>query len=149
MTRFISILLAASLLVLGAAGCSTGGKSGSKKAGSATDTVTTASGLKYVDLKVGTGPTPQAGQMMSVHCTGWLTDGKKFYSSRDSGQPIEFPLGKGTMIKGMEEGVSTMKVGGQRKLIIPPQLGYAERGYPNAVPPNATLIFDVELITMK
>jgi FKBP-type peptidyl-prolyl cis-trans isomerase len=108
--------------------------------------VTTSSGLKYIDLKVGLGPTAQAGQTVSVHYTGWLENGKKFDSSVDRGQPFSFPLGAGRVIKGWDEGVQGMKVGGKRKLIIPSQLGYGARGAGAAIPPNAKLIFEVELL---
>ena len=113
------------------------------------DTVTTASGLKYVEIKVGNGALPKAGQTVVVHYTGWLTDGKKFDSSKDHGTPFEFPLGKGSVIKGWDEGLSTMKIGGVRKLIIPPQLGYGAGGMGAVIPPNATLIFEVELLSVK
>lgn len=112
-------------------------------------TETTASGLQYVDLKAGTGATPQAGQTAVVHYTGWLVDGKKFDSSRDRGQPFEFAIGRGQVIKGCDEGVATMKVGGIRKLIIPPNLGYGAAGAGGAIPPNATLTFEVELLAVK
>jgi peptidylprolyl isomerase len=108
--------------------------------------VTTPSGLKYVDIKEGTGATPQAGQTVEVHYTGTLENGQKFDSSRDRGTPFRFKLGAGQVIKGWDEGLSTMKVGGERKLIIPPELGYGARGAGGVIPPNATLIFDVELL---
>ncbi|NJL62572.1 MAG: FKBP-type peptidyl-prolyl cis-trans isomerase [Methylacidiphilales bacterium] len=112
--------------------------------------VTTPSGLKYVDLKVGTGATPKTGQKVSVHYTGTLENGTKFDSSRDRNEPIEFDLGTGKVIKGWDEGLSTMKVGGRRQLIIPASLGYGATGAGNgAIPPNATLIFDVELMGVK
>ena len=108
--------------------------------------VTTPSGLKYEDLKVGTGAEAKAGQTVSVHYTGWLTDGRKFDSSVDRWQPFEFPLGMGRVIKGWDEGVQGMKVGGTRKLTIPPGLGYGSRGAGGVIPPNATLLFEVELL---
>lgn len=108
--------------------------------------ITTSSGLQYIDLKVGTGATAQAGQTVTVHYTGWLENGKKFDSSVDRGQPFSFPLGAGRVIKGWDEGVQGMKVGGKRKLIIPSALGYGARGAGGAIPPHATLIFEVELL---
>jgi peptidylprolyl isomerase len=110
------------------------------------DAVTTPSGLKYVDEVVGGGDSPQQGKKVKVHYTGRLTDGKKFDSSVDRGQPFEFTIGIGQVIKGWDEGVMSMKVGGKRQLIIPPDLGYGARGAPGAIPPNAELIFDVELL---
>ena len=108
------------------------------------------SGLEYADLKVGTGPEARSGQTVTVHYTGWLTNGKKFDSSVDRGTPFEFPIGQGRVIKGWDEGVATMKVGGKRTLLIPPQLGYGSRGAGNGlIPPNATLLFEVELIAIK
>ncbi|MFH7024592.1 MAG: FKBP-type peptidyl-prolyl cis-trans isomerase [Heteroscytonema crispum UTEX LB 1556] len=112
-------------------------------------TITTASGLKYVELKVGTGATPKPGQIVLVHYTGTLENGTKFDSSRDRGVPFDFPLGTGQVIKGWDEGLSTMKVGGRRQLIIPPELGYGANGAGGVIPPNATLIFDVELLGVK
>jgi peptidylprolyl isomerase len=115
--------------------------------------MTTASGLKITDSKVGTGATPRTGQTCVMHYTGWLyTDGAKgakFDSSLDRGQPFEFPIGTGRVIKGWDEGVASMKVGGKRTLIIPPDLGYGARGAGGVIPPNATLIFEVELLDVK
>jgi len=108
--------------------------------------VTTSSGLKYWDIKEGTGATAAAGQRVKVHYTGWLTNGKKFDSSVDRNKPFEFVLGQGMVIKGWDEGVAGMKVGGKRQLQIPPELGYGSRGAGGVIPPNATLIFDVELL---
>jgi peptidylprolyl isomerase len=114
------------------------------------DTVTTASGLKYIDVKVGGGDSPQAGQLIAVHYTGWLADGTKFDSSRDRGEPLRFPIGQGRVIKGWDEGLMSVKTGGQRILIIPPGLGYDDRGTPGGpIPPGATLIFDVELVEIQ
>ena len=109
----------------------------------------TASGLEYWDIKVGSGATAQRGQMVKVHYTGWLTSGKKFDSSVDHGQPFTFHLGGGEVIKGWDEGVEGMKVGGKRQLKIPPELAYGQRGYPPIIPPSSTLIFDVELLGVQ
>jgi len=112
--------------------------------------VTTKSGLKYEDLKEGTGTEAKAGNTVEVHYTGWLKDGKKFDSSLDRKKPFSFPLGAGRVIKGWDEGVAGMKVGGKRKLTIPPELGYGARGTPDgAIPPNAELTFEVELLGVK
>lgn len=114
---------------------------------------TTASGLEYTDTVEGTGASPKTGQTCVMHYTGWLrengTKGKKFDSSLDRGRPFEFPIGTGRVIKGWDEGVATMKIGGKRTLIIPPSLGYGARGAGGVIPPNATLIFDVELLGVK
>jgi peptidylprolyl isomerase len=116
-------------------------------------TMTTASGLQVTDTKVGTGAAPRTGQTCVMHYTGWLytngAKGAKFDSSLDRGQPFEFPIGTGRVIKGWDEGVASMKVGGKRTLIIPPDLGYGSRGAGNVIPPNATLIFEVELLGVK
>ncbi len=112
----------------------------------ANETVTTPSGLKYIDEKVGDGASPQKGKRVTVHYTGTLTDGKKFDSSRDRGQPFKFVIGVGQVIAGWDEGVMSMKVGGKRKLIIPSNLGYGARGAGGVIPPNAELHFDVELL---
>jgi len=125
----------------------------SAKAQSPGKTMTTSSGLQITDSKVGTGATPKPGQTAVVHYTGWLyqdgAKGKKFDSSVDRGQPFEFPLGQRRVIGGWDEGVATMKVGGKRTLIIPPELGYGARGAGGVIPPNATLIFDIELLDVK
>ncbi len=115
--------------------------------------VKTESGLGYEDLVVGTGPSPVTGQTCVMHYTGWLwvndAKGTKFDSSVDRGSPFEFPIGRGRVIKGWDEGVSTMNVGGKRTLLIPPQLGYGDRGAGNVIPPGATLLFEVELLGVK
>jgi FKBP-type peptidyl-prolyl cis-trans isomerase FkpA len=108
--------------------------------------VTTSSGLKYEDIVIGQGTEAKTGQTVAVHYTGWLTDGKKFDSSKDRGQPFTFRLGGGQVIKGWDEGVQGMKVGGKRKLTIPPELGYGARGAGGVIPPNAILVFEVELL---
>jgi len=115
--------------------------------------MTTASGLQIIDTQVGTGATPKPGQICVVHYTGWLYQdgqkGKKFDSSVDRNDPLEFPVGQRRVIAGWDEGVASMKVGGKRTLIIPPELGYGARGASGVIPPNATLIFDVELLDVK
>ena len=145
-TLALSVALAgATLLAAGATTPAAAQTSGS--------TMTTASGLKIQDTEVGTGATPQAGQTCVMHYTGWLYEngakGQKFDSSLDRGQPFEFPIGRGRVIKGWDEGVASMKVGGKRTLIIPPELGYGARGAGGVIPPNATLMFDVELLGVK
>lgn len=113
------------------------------------DEVTTPSGLKYEDLDAGTGATAQSGHKAKVNYTGWLTNGEKFDSSTDRNDPFEFTLGAGQVIKGWDEGVIGMKVGGKRKLTIPPTLGYGARGAGGVIPPNSELIFEVELLGVK
>ena len=110
--------------------------------------VSTGTGLKYLKVREGTGPKPNTGQMVAVHYTGYLINGKTFDSSVERGQPFQFPLGQGRVIKGWEEGVAMMKTGEQRRFIIPPELAYGEKGYPNLIPPNSILIFDVELLSI-
>jgi FKBP-type peptidyl-prolyl cis-trans isomerase len=105
--------------------------------------------LQIEDLQVGTGAEAKAGHAVAVHYTGTLTNGKKFDSSRDRGTPFEFELGAGMVIKGWDQGVAGMKVGGRRKLTIPPELGYGAGGYPPVIPPNSTLVFDVELVSVE
>ena len=113
--------------------------------------ITTDSGLQYVDLKVGDGAAPVMGDTVVVHYIGWLADGTKFDSSVDRGQPFDFAIGMGRVIPGWDEGVATMKVGGKRKLIIPPELAYgtAGSGTGGVIPPNATLVFEVELLDIE
>jgi peptidylprolyl isomerase len=128
-------------------------KDHSAMAQSAAKPVTTSSGLQYIDGKAGAGASPRANQTAVVHYTGWLyvdgKKGKKFDSSVDRNEPFEFPVGAGQVIKGWDEGVASMKVGGKRTLIVPPQLGYGARGAAGVIPPNATLMFDVELLGLK
>ena len=111
--------------------------------------ITTESGLKYIDLAPGSGDPAETGSVVTVHYTGWLEDGTKFDSSLDAGRPFTLTLGEGRVIAGWEEGLLGMKAGGKRKLIIPGHLGYGERGYPGVIPPNATLIFEVEVLEIQ
>ena len=110
--------------------------------------ITTSSGLVIDEITLGEGDEAQAGRMVSVHYTGWLTNGSKFDSSVDRNEPFDFPLGRGHVIRGWDEGVAGMKVGGKRKLTIPPELGYGARGAGGVIPPNATLVFEVELLAV-
>jgi FKBP-type peptidyl-prolyl cis-trans isomerase len=135
------------VLLLGA--CAQSGSPASKPAAAGGKMETTPSGLQYEDLVVGTGAKPNAGQTAVVHYTGWLDDGKKFDSSVDRGSPFEFRVGQGQVIKGWDEGVATMQVGGKRKLLIPAELGYGARGAGGVIPPNARLTFEVELLGVK
>ena len=143
----------AALAVAAASGAAAVGASTTASAQTKGKPMTTASGLQIVDSKVGTGASPRSGQTCVMHYTGWLYEngakGKKFDSSVDRGQPFEFPIGVGRVIKGWDEGVSTMKVGGKRTLIIPAKLGYGDRGAGGVIPPNATLLFEVELLGVK
>jgi FKBP-type peptidyl-prolyl cis-trans isomerase len=109
----------------------------------------TSSGLRYTDLEVGQGDAARAGQTAVVHYTGWLTNGTKFDSSKDRGEPFSFPLGRGRVIRGWDEGVAGMRVGGKRVLVVPPDLGYGHHGAGGVIPPNATLKFEVELLELR
>jgi len=147
----IALLALASLAVAQAAPAD---KAAAKPSASGPTKVTgaptkTASGLEYWDIKVGAGAVAQAGQHVKVDYTGWLTNGKKFDSSVGTGKPFDFLLGAAQVIKGWDEGVAGMKVGGKRQLRIPPDLAYGAAGYPGAIPANATLIFDVQLVDVK
>jgi len=123
-------------------------KNGKAAEAEAQETVTP-TGLRYVDLKVGEGPEARAGKLVEVHYTGWLENGTKFDSSLDRNEPFSFGLGEGNVIKGWDEGVAGMKVGGKRKLTIPPNLGYGDQGAGGVIPPGATLIFEVELLGVQ
>jgi peptidylprolyl isomerase len=144
----MAVLLAAAFAGIVAVGAST-----AATAQAIGKTMTTPSGLQITDSKIGTGVSPKPGQTCVMHYTGWLYEngakGKKFDSSLDRGQPFEFPIGKKRVIAGWDEGVASMKVGGKRTLIIPPDLGYGARGAGGVIPPNATLIFEVELLDVK
>jgi FKBP-type peptidyl-prolyl cis-trans isomerase len=148
--RRLTIAIAA---VIGATGVPLFAAPSGAAAQTAGKTMTTASGLQIIDGTVGTGATPKPGQICVMHYTGWLYQdgkkGKKFDSSVDRNEPFEFPIGQHRVIAGWDEGVATMKVGGKRTLIIPPELGYGARGAGGVIPPNATLMFDVELLDVK
>jgi FKBP-type peptidyl-prolyl cis-trans isomerase len=132
---------------------STSGKSAAPNTNAPTkvtgDGVKTESGLQYWDIRVGNGDVAKEGSHVRVHYTGWLTTGKKFDSSVDAGTPFDFTIGNGEVIKGWEEGVAGMKVGGKRQLRIPPGLAYGAKGYPPVIPPNSTLIFDIKLLGVQ
>jgi len=146
-------VLTAFALIVASAGVVAAGAPSKAMAQAAGKTVTTPSGLQIIDTKVGDGATPKTGQTCVMHYTGWLyqngTKGKKFDSSLDRGEPFEFSVGTHQVIRGWDEGVASMKAGGKRTLIIPPELGYGARGAGGVIPPNATLIFDVELLDVK
>jgi peptidylprolyl isomerase len=145
--------LAALAFVAALTGAFTVGVSTAAMAQEVGKAVTTPSGLQITDTKIGTGATPKPGQICVMHYTGWLyqggAKGQKFDSSVDRGTPFEFPIGRQRVIPGWDEGVASMKVGGKRTLVIPPALGYGARGAGGVIPPNATLIFDVELLDVK
>jgi FKBP-type peptidyl-prolyl cis-trans isomerase len=144
------VMLGAVLAVTAAALFAQGGKVDTSKPTPVTGpAMKTKSGVNYWDIKVGTGATAENGQTVMVHYTGWFTNGKKFDSSVDRGEPFPFKLGAHEVIQGWEDGVAGMKVGGKRQLKIPSELGYGAKGYPGAIPPNATLIFDVELLKVS
>lgn len=152
-TRFAANAITAFILMTGLSVVFAASSASIATAQTAGKTMTTASGLQITDSVVGTGETPKTGQTCVMHYTGWLyvngIKGKKFDSSVDRGEPFEFPIGRGRVISGWDEGVATMKVGGKRTLIIPPALGYGERGAGGVIPPNAVLMFDVELLAVK
>ena len=147
MTRLRTVVIIMTLVLTPAFGW--GAAMTASEKGPNANEITTPSGLKYVDQVIGTGDLAVAGKTTTVHYTGRLENGKKFDSSIDRGQPFSFPLGAGRVIKGWDEGVQGMKVGGKRKLTIPASLGYGVRGSGGVIPPNATLIFDVELLGVR
>jgi FKBP-type peptidyl-prolyl cis-trans isomerase FkpA len=140
---FVSLILLLGVFAMTSAGAQTDTSKPTKVSGKPKRT---SSGLEYWDIQVGAGDTAVAGKQVSVNYTGWLTNGTKFDSSVDRGQPFNFPLGAGKVIKGWDEGVAGMKVGGKRQLRIPPDLAYGNRSVGGLIPPNSTLIFDVELV---
>ncbi len=144
----VGVLLVAVIAIFAFQSGSQSGKD-ANTSGTPGGSVITQSGLKYEDLVVGSGPKAKQGDQVTVHYTGWLTDGTKFDSSVDRGTPFTFVLGVGNVIAGWDEGVVGMQVGGKRKLTIPPELGYGANGAPPAIPANATLVFEVELISIK
>jgi FKBP-type peptidyl-prolyl cis-trans isomerase len=143
MTMMMTLVVMVNLAVVVHSGEQSSGKAAGGK------TVKTPSGLQYIDLLEGTGRQAELGDTATVHYTGWLADGTKFDSSVDRKEPFSFRVGAGQVIKGWDEGVSSMKIGGKRKLIIPPELGYGARGAGGVIPPNATLTFDVELLGLR
>jgi FKBP-type peptidyl-prolyl cis-trans isomerase len=148
LTRWLFVLIFP-LVLATAMACSQAASPTTQGLSVKTTEVTMPDGLKFTDDQVGTGTEAQKGKTVSVHYTGWLLDGTKFDSSRDRNQPFSFPLGQGQVIKGWDEGVAGMKVGGKRTLVIPPDLGYGARGAGGVIPPNATLKFEVELLDVK
>ena len=147
--RFPSLLLAVSLAGCGGSGERPGGEFNADLGVDPAALTTAPSGLRYQDLSAGQGAEATEGATALVHYTGWLTDGKKFDSSRDRGEPFAFRVGAGQVIAGWDEGVAGMKVGGRRKLVIPASLGYGQGGAPPVIPPGATLVFDVELLEVR
>ena len=155
----VIFVLAAAALVLALAACKDGDKDSKEIANGGDMTnglpsvsgepIETGSGLKYIEIEPGTGDSPEPGETVVVHYTGWLEDGTKFDSSVDRGQPFSFPIGTGRVIAGWDEGLATIQVGGKRRLIIPPDLAYGPAGRPPTIPASATLIFDVELLEVR
>ncbi len=154
----IILALAAAALVTALAACKGEGEKPAENGGDMSggppavsgEPIETGSGLKYIEIEAGTEDSPEPGETVVVHYTGWLEDGTKFDSSVDRGAPFSFPIGTGRVIAGWDEGLATMQVGGKRRLIIPPELAYGETGAGNGlIPPNATLIFDVELLAVR
>jgi peptidylprolyl isomerase len=155
----VIFVLAAAALVLALAACKDGDKDSKEIANGGDMTnglpsvsgepIETGSGLKYIEIEPGSGDSPEPGETVVVHYTGWLEDGTKFDSSVDRGQPFSFPIGTGRVIRGWDEGLATMQVGGKRRLIIPPDLAYGPAGRPPTIPASATLIFDVELLEVR
>jgi FKBP-type peptidyl-prolyl cis-trans isomerase FkpA len=148
-TKAAAILLTAAVLLMAACGSPAAPQAAAPGTTATPTEVTLADGLKYTDEQLGTGAEAQPGKTAVVHYTGWLMDGTKFDSSLDRNQPFSFPVGSGRVIKGWDEGVAGMKVGGKRVLIIPPELGYGARGAGGVIPPNATLKFEVQLMDVK
>ena len=153
----IIFVLAAAALVAALAACKGDGEKPAENGGDMTsgppavsgEPTETGSGLKYIEIKAGSGDSPEPSETVVVHYTGWLEDGTKFDSSLDRGTPFSFPIGTGQVIRGWDEGLATMQVGGKRRLIIPPELAYGPEGRPPVIPSNATLIFDVELMEVR
>jgi peptidylprolyl isomerase len=144
--KAIASAVAAFFMVVGAATGISNAQQDSWPVAANQKLVTTRTGLQYVDLQPGPGPSPSPGSYVSVHYTGWFLNKNKFDSSVDRGTPFEFQLGAGQVIKGWDEGVASMKVGGKRRLVVPPNLAYGQQGMQGAIPPNSTLVFDVQLI---
>jgi FKBP-type peptidyl-prolyl cis-trans isomerase len=151
MTRYVlAVLIALAFTAAALAQATTKKVNTSAPTKVTTEGIKTPSGLEYWDIRVGTGDVAKEGSHVRVHYTGWLTNGKKFDSSVDAGKPFDFTIGNGDVIKGWEEGVTGMRVGGKRQLRIPPNLGYGAEGTPGGpIPPNATLIFDIKLLQVQ
>lgn len=149
MKKKLALLLASAMVTVACASVQPAISQGAPDLKKLGKLVKTPSGLQYKDTTVGNGPSPRPGQSVNVHYTGWLLNGTKFDSSVDRGQPFSFPLGRGQVIKGWDEGVASMRVGSKRILVIPANLGYGAGGMPPVIPPNATLVFEVQLLGMQ